>query len=135
MAAGFRWAGSIDGSEPIIRRFVVADTVVLSRGEIVNLESGEVDAGAAGDSAFLGPATEDVDNTDDGLSVSVITNPGAIYAVDDANVRVAGATLDLASGGLGVTGTSNADFKVWADSAADEPTLVVFNGNHAFGWA
>lgn len=131
--AGFRWAGSKDGSEPIIRQFTVKDAVVLSRGEMVNLESGEVDAGATNDTAFLGVATSDVDNTDDGLTVKVITNPGAIYAVDDANARVAGATLDLASGGMGVTTTSNADFKVWADSAADEPTLVVFNSNHAFG--
>lgn len=133
--AGFRWAGSIDGSEPIIRRFVVADAEVLSRGEMVNLESGELDAGATNDSAFLGPCTEDVDNTDDGLTCAVITNPGAIYAVDDANVRAAGATLDLGTGGLTVAATSNADFKVWADSAADEPTLVIFNGNHAFGWS
>jgi hypothetical protein len=130
--AGFRWAGSMDGSEPIIRKFVVKDTVVLSRNEMVNLESGEADAGATADTAFLGVATEDVDNTDDGLSVAVITNPMAIYAVEDANARVAGATLDLAAGGMGVAATSNADFKVWADSAADEPTLVVFNANHAF---
>lgn len=130
--AGFKWAGSIDGSEPIVRRFTVKDTVVLSRGEMVNLESGEADAGATNDSAFLGAATEDVDNTDDGLTVAVITNPGAIYAVVDANARAAGDTLDLASGGMGLTTTSNADFKVWADSGADEPTLVVFNANHAF---
>lgn len=130
--AGFRWAGSMDGSEPIIRRFTVKAAAVLSRNEMVNLESGEVDAGATNDAAFLGVATEDVDNTADGLTVAVITNPMAIYAVEDANARVAGATLDLAAGGMGVAATSNADFKVWADSAADEPTLVVFNQNHAF---
>lgn len=130
--AGFRWAGSMDGSDPIIRRFTVKASAVLSRNEIVNLESGEVDAGATNDTAFLGVATEDVDNTADGLTVAVITNPFAIYAVEDANARAAGATLDLASGGMGLASSSNADFKVWADSAADEPTLVVFNGNHAF---
>lgn len=130
--AGFKFAGSKDGSQPIIRKFVVADTVVLSRGEVVNLESGEVDAGATNDTAFVGVCTESVDNTNDGLSVSVITNPGAIWAVEDANARVAGATLDLASGGMGLSASVNADFIVWADSAADEPTLVVFNGNHVF---
>lgn len=135
MAAGFQWAGSIDGSEPIIRRFTVKASAVISRGEMCNLESGEVDAGATNDAAFLGPAVEDVDNTVDGHTVQVITNPGAIYAIADANVRAAGDKLDLASGGLGVTTDSNHDFIVWADSAADEPTLVTWYGNHAFGWA
>lgn len=133
--AGFQWAGSIDGSEPIIRKFTVKASAVLSRGEMLNLESGEADAGATNDSAFLGPATEAVDNTVDGHTVECITNPGAIYAVEDANVRAAGDTLDLETGGLAVAATSNADFKVWADSTADEPTLVIFNGNHAFGWS
>lgn len=135
MAAGFTWAGSIDGSEPIIREFPIQNADTVSRGMIVNLESGEADPGATNDAAFLGIALADVDNTNDGLSVRVITNPGAIYSVVDANVRLAGATLDLATGGMGLAASSNADFKVWANSAADEPTLVVFNGNHAFGWA
>lgn len=128
--AGFTWYGSLDGSEPIIQSFVVADAEVLSRGELVNLESGEVDAGASGDTALVGIATEAVDNTDDGLSVKCIINPNAIYSVEDANVRAAGATLDIASGGMGVTTTSNADLLVVADSAADEPTLVTFAGSH-----
>lgn len=133
--AGFQWAGSIDGSEPIIRKFTVKASAVISRGEMLNLESGEADAGATNDAGFLGAATEAVDNTVDGHEVECITNPGAIYAVKDANVRAAGDTLDLGSGGLTVAASSNADFKVWADSTADEPTLVIFNGNHAFGWA
>ena len=95
----------------------------------------EADAGASNDAAFLGAATEAVDNTVDGHIVECIVNPGAIYAVEDANVRVVGDKLDLASGGLGVTTDSNHDFIVWANSTADEPTLVIFNGNHAFGWA
>jgi hypothetical protein len=132
---GFVWAGSIDGSEPIIRKFTVVASAVISRGEMLNLETGEADAGATSDSAFLGPATEAVDNTVDGHVVECITNPGAIYAVEDANARVAGAQLDLGSGGLTLAADSNHDFTVWADSAADEPTLVIFAGNHAFGWA
>lgn len=133
--AGFQWYGSTDGSDPIIRKFTVKASAVISRGEMLNLESGEADAGATNDAAFLGPATESVDNTVDGHIVECITNPGAIYAVVDANVRAAGALLDLASGGLGVTTDSNHDFIVWADSTASEPTLVTWYGNHAFGWA
>lgn len=135
MAAGFKWAGSIDGSEPILRTFTVKASAVISRGEMLNLESGEADEGATNDAAFLGPATEDVDNTVDGHTVECIVNPGAIYAVVDANVRTAGDKLDLASGGLGLTTDSNHDFLVWADSTASEPTLVIWLGNHAFGWA
>ncbi len=135
MAAGFKWAGSTDGSEPILRRFTVKASAVISRGEMCNLETGEADAGATNDAGFLGPATEAVDNTVDGHTVEIITNPGAIYSIVDANARVAGALLDLASGGLGVTTDSNHDFIVWADSSATEPTLVTWYGNHAFGWA
>lgn len=130
MASGFVWAGSLDGSEPIIQKFVVKNAAVISKGELLNLESGEADAGASGDTGLIGAAVEDVDNSDDGLYVKAIVNPNAIYRVVDANARVAGATLDLASGGLGVTTTNNADLLVVADSAADEPTLVTFNGTH-----
>lgn len=128
--AGFQWAGSLDGSEPIVQEFVVADTVVLSRGELVNLESGEVDAAATADTALVGIAAVAVDNTDDGESVKVIINPGAIYAVTDANARSAGDTLDIGSGGLTVAASSNADLLVVSDSTADEPTRVTFNGTH-----
>lgn len=129
---GFKWAGSMDGSEPIVRKFVVKNDAVIARGAMVNLESGEADLGATDDSAFIGVATETVDNSDDGLYIAVVSNPFAIYSVVDANARKAGDTLDLATGGLALTTSTNADFVVWADSAADEPTLVVFNANHAF---
>lgn len=127
----FIWVGSTDGSEPIIKTFPVKDTVVLSKGELVNLESGEADAAATGDTALLGIATHAVDNTNDGETVAVIVNPGAIYADEsDTNIRLAGATLDIASGGLGVTTSSNADLLVWENSTATEKTKVVFNGSH-----
>jgi hypothetical protein len=128
----FRYCGSIDGSEPILRRFVVKDEAVIARGAIVNLESGEVDLGATNDTGFLGVANETVDNTDDGETIEVITNPGAIYAVVDANARKAGDLLDIATGALGVTTSTNADLKVWCDSTASEPTQVIFNDNRAF---
>lgn len=128
--AGFKWVGSIDGSEPIYKNYTVKDTVVLSRGEMCNLETGEADAGATGDTALIGVATHDCDNTDDGEIVEVIANPGAIYEVEDNNVRLAGALLDLATGGMGLAAASNNEFIVWKDSAADEPTQVIFNGTH-----
>lgn len=130
--AGFKWVGSLDGSEPIIVSYPVVDTVILSRGEMVNLESGEVDAGATADTALLGIALADVDNTDDGLYVKVIVNPWAIYEVEDNNARLAGATLDLATGGMGVASSSNIELKVVANSADDEPTRVMIHTAHAF---
>lgn len=131
MPAGFSYYGDLSGGgNSVIRKYAVADAEIISKGELCNLESGEVDAGATGDTALIGAAVEYVDNTDDGLYVHVICNPFAIYSVEDANARVAGATLDIASGGMGVAASSNADLIVVADSAADEPTLVTFNGTH-----
>lgn len=130
MGAGFTWAGSLDGSEPIVQKFVVKASAVISAGELVNLESGEADAAATGDTALIGAAVNSVDNTADGEVVYVIINPGAIYAVKDANARAAGATLDIGTGGMTVAASSNADLLVTADSSSSQPTLVTFNGKH-----
>jgi hypothetical protein len=130
--AGFRWAYDICGSAEIIIPFVVKDTVVVLEGMVLNLESGEVDKGAAADTALMGVAVSAVDNTDDGESVKVIVNPFAVYAVTDANVRVAGALLDLDSAATGLTTASSNTFIVVRDSAATEDTLVMFNQTHVW---
>lgn len=130
MPAGFTWAGSLDGSEPIIQEFVVKASAVISKGEMCNLESGEADAAATGDTALIGAAVEAVDNTVDGHYVRVIVNPNAIYRVTDANARVPGALLDLASGAMGLTTDSNHDVMVTDYSTAAQDTLVTFNGTH-----
>lgn len=127
----FEFAYTLDGSDPIIQEFVVKNAVVLSEGEFVNLESGEVDSGATNDAEFVGIAVSDVDNTSDGLTVRCIVNRYAVYKVTDANARTVGDTLDLASGAQGVTTSSNADFKVVRSSSATEPTYVMVTaGNH-----
>jgi hypothetical protein len=126
----FEFAYCLDGSTPIIEKITVADTVVLSEGEMVNLESGELTTAVTGDTALVGVAVEAVDNTDDGLSCAVITNEAAVYRVTDATERQKGATLDIATGALGVTTSSNADLIVVEYSTASEPTLVTFNNTH-----
>lgn len=127
----FEWAYSLDGSDPVIQTFVVKASAVLSEGEMVNLESGEVDAGVTNDAAFVGIAVADCDNTADGESVRCIVNRFAVYKCTDANARTVGDTLDLASGGLGVTTNSNADLLVVKSSSATEPTYVMVTvGNH-----
>lgn len=128
--AGFVWAYNLNGGPPIIKKYVVKDTVVLSKGEMVTIDGAEVDAGASNDGAFVGVCVEAVDNTNDGLSVSVITNPDAVYRVTDANARNANVALDLASGGMGVTTDSNSDLLVVRTSTASEKTEVTFNLTH-----
>lgn len=129
--AGFTWAYNLSGGTPLILEFVVADTEVISAGELLNLESNEATAAATNDAALIGAALQDVDNTADGLTVKAIANPDAVYSVADANARAAGATLDIATGGMGVAASSNVDLIVVRDCAADEPTLVMIaHGEH-----
>lgn len=128
---GFEWAYSLDGSDPIIQEFVVTASAVLSKGEMCTLTSNEANAGATNDASFIGIAEFTVDNTVDGHTVRCIVNRFAVYAVTDANARSVGDTLDLASGGQGVTTSSNADFLVVKSSSASEPTYVMITvGNH-----
>jgi hypothetical protein len=127
----FEWAYSLDGSDPIRQEFVVTAGAIISRGEMCTLTSNEANAGATNDATFIGIATEDVDNTVDGHTVHVIVNRFAVYKCVDANARLVGATLDLASGGQGVASSSNVDFLVVKSSSATEPTYVMIaNGEH-----
>lgn len=127
---GFEFAYTLDGSAPILRTQTVKNAVVITRGEMLNLETGELDTAATSDTALAGVAVEDCDNTSDGLSCEYIINENAVYRVTDNNARLAGATLDIASGGRGVATSSNADLIVLEDSTATEPTLVTFNNTH-----
>jgi len=128
---GFEWAYSLDGSDPVIQEFTVTASAVLSAGEFCNLASNEANAGATNDAALIGVAVEDVDNTVDGHTVRVIVNRYAVYKVADANARSVGDTLDLATGGQGVTTNSNADLLIVKSSSATEPTYVMVTvGNH-----
>jgi hypothetical protein len=128
----FKFAYDLRGGDPIIQKFPVKDTVVLSRGEMVNLESGEVDSAATNDAALVGITVAAVDNTADGEYAYVIVNRWAVYVDEnDANARTINAPLDLATGALGVTSDTNSDLKVVVTSTATEPTYVVINtGEH-----
>lgn len=128
--AGFVFAYSLSGTAPIIETMIVKASVVLSKGEMTNLESNEVDTAAAADTALLGVTVEAVDNTVDGHTVRVIVNEDAVYSVADANARSKGDLLDLASGALGVTTASSNTLIVVEASTATEPTLVTFNQTH-----
>lgn len=131
--AGFTFRFLIGGGKPDVQRLTFKDTETITKGDLVNLESGEVDLAATADTNLLGAAEETVAGTDSTSKIDVITNPDAVYAVVDNNARVKGATLDLtgSTGAQGVTTSSNKEFVVHADSAADQPTLVRINiGKH-----
>ena len=129
--AGFEFAYCTHGGAPLTFNFPVVDTDVLSIGEMVTITSGEAAAGASGDATLAGAAQEAVDNTADGETVNVICDPDAVYAVTDAVARLAGATLDIASGGMGVTTSGDADLVVVRNSTASEKTYVMIShGEH-----
>lgn len=131
--AGFRFMYRLGGGQPTIQKLTFKDTETLYKGDLVNLETGEIDLAATNDSALVGIVLLTTAGTDSTTQVECITDADAVYAVYDANARKIGATLDItgAAGAMGVTTSSNADLIVVADSTADEWTLVKINhGEH-----
>jgi hypothetical protein len=131
--AGFTFRYRTSGGAPTIRKLKAKDTETLTKGDMLNLESGEVDLGATADVGFLGVCLDTGARVDSTTDVWLITDGDAVYAVTDANARLAGATLDLAgaTGAQGVAASSNKEFVVVAPSTAAEETLVRFNvGKH-----
>jgi len=137
-SAGFRYRGTLSGglgAAPWIQDVLAADTATYYKGDLVNLETGELDPVATNDSAILGAVLETVSCTDSTTYVKVICNPDAVYGVYDANARLIGAQLDISTtaGAMTVTTDSNHDLVVVANSSATEETLVMIaHGKHAF---
>jgi hypothetical protein len=130
---GFKYRGRLNGGPPTTQTLTFKDTETLTKGDMVNLETGEVDLGATADTALLGIALETKDGTDSTTTIECIVDSDAIYGVYDANARVKGATLDLAgtTGQQTVGASSNKEFVVHEASTASEETLVRFNiGKH-----
>jgi hypothetical protein len=131
--AGFTFRYRTSGGAPTIKVLKSKDTETLTKGDMVNLESGEVDLAATGDVALLGVVLDTGARTDSTTDVTYISDPDAVYAVADANARLAGATLDIAgaTGAQAVATSSNKEFVVVAPSTATQETLVRFNvGKH-----
>lgn len=130
---GFRFRYTLSGNPPVIGTYTIKDTETLTEGDLVNLESGEIDLAATGDTALVGMVKETAAGTDSTTQYKVIMNPDAVYGVYDATARVAGATLDIAgaTGAMTIAASSNTDVIVVADSAANEETLVqIIEGSH-----
>lgn len=131
--AGFTFAYRLSGGQPTVKKIVMKDTETLTKGDLANLETGQIDLAATADAKLLGAVQETVAGTTAVTKVEVITDVDAVYSVTDANARVEGATLDLtgATGAQGVTTSSNKEFVVVATCTASQPTLVRFNvGKH-----
>lgn len=132
--AGFTFAYRLSGAAPTIQDFLFADTETLTKGDMINLETGTADLLATNDEGIAGVALETKAGTADVDRVKIITDPDAVYSVVDANARLVGATLDIsgATGAQTVTTSSNKEFVVVAETSATEPTLVIINHNKHF---
>ena len=147
-ANGFDWRYNVSGGRPLILTLVMKDTETLTRGDMLNIESGEVDLAATGDTAlagiFVGPENPEdaVDGkpgtlagTDSTTIVKVLVNPDAVYAdANDTSARLAGATLDIsgATGAQTVAASSNTEFVVVERKrqASAETRLMICSSAH-----
>lgn len=134
-SAGFRFRYRQGGGQPTIQTLTIKDTETLTKGDLVNIETGEIDLAATNDTAITGVVLETKAGTDSTTTYKVITDADAVYGVYDPNARVIGATLDIAgaTGAMTVAASSNVDLIVVANSTAAEETLVMIaHGEHVF---
>jgi len=127
--AGFTFRYRLSGGAPTIQVFKSKDTETLTKGDLLNMETGEVDLAATADAALVGICLDTGARVDSTTDVTCITDADAVYGVADANARLAGALLDIAgaTGAMTVAADSNHDVLVVAPSSATEETLVTFN--------
>jgi len=129
--SGFEFRYRESGGAPTIISVIAKDTETLTRGDLINIESGEADLAATGDVALLGVAQQTVAATTAVTPLEVISDDDAVYAYNDGTAHKVGATLDLvgATGAQQLAASSNKDFVVVATTAATEETLVKINPN------
>jgi hypothetical protein len=130
-STGFRYRGRRCGGPPTIQKFVAASAATYHKGDLISLSSGEAELAASNDSTFLGICNET--KVCDGVAttgdkIEVIVDEDGIYGVYDANARTKGTVLDIAglTGAMTIAADSDTDVMVYANSAADEETLVCF---------
>ena len=146
-ANGFIWRYNLSGGRPLILTFIMKDTETFTVGDMMNVETGQVDLGATADTglagAFVGPFDPKdakvgepgkVDGTTAVTVVKVIVNPDAVYGVFDENARQPGAALDIsgATGAQTVAASSNKEFVVVERKmqTADETRVMISQADH-----
>ncbi len=142
--AGFTWRYSLSGGKSRWAEFQSQDTETLTKGDLMNVNSGEVDLGATGDNDFagvlLGVATQSVDLETAGVVAAVtsstwlrvIIDPGAVYGIVDANARDAATNLAISgnTGAMALATPGNNDVRVveTKKAAADETKVIIHPG-------
>lgn len=131
---GFRFRYRMSGGNPTILSLTFKDTETLTKGDMINVETGLADLGVTTDANFAGVALETKAGTTAVSTIKVISDADAVYGVYDANARLAGATLDIAgaTGAQTIATSSGKEFIVVANSSATEETLVMFNNDAHF---
>ena len=151
--AGFEWKYNVSGGRPLVHTLYAKATETLTKGDIMNVETGEVDLAATADTALIG-AFQGAENPDDEKNssgvktsgvvyctdsttiVKVIVNPDAVYATADSNARQPGATLDIsgATGAQGVAASANTEFVVVERkrATADDTRVLIIATLHPF---
>ena len=132
----------------MILTFLMKDSETFTRGDMMNIESGEVDLMVTSDVAaagvFVGPENPDdavdgkpgtVSGTDSTTIVKVIVNPDAVYAdANDTSARLAGALLDVsgATGAQTIAASSNTEFVVVERKrqSSDETRVQIASTSH-----
>jgi hypothetical protein len=85
MAYGARYVGTTDGkSNAITKEFIVQNGVTVTKGDFVRLGSGVLTSASQAANRILGVAKETVVG-DGTLTCQVITEPNALYLVDNDN--------------------------------------------------
>jgi len=130
---GFKFRFRKNGKPETYQQLLFQGSETLTKGDMVSLDTGEVDLAVTSDTALLGVVTETKTGVDSTTYIEVLVDEDAVYGVYDPNVRLKGATLDIAgaTGAQTVAASSNKEFVVYAPSTASEETLVRFNvGKH-----
>lgn len=130
---GFRYRYRLSGGPATILTLTCKDNETLSKGDLANLETGEIDLAATNDTTMVGVILETKVGVDSTTTYKVVSDADAVYGVYDANARAIGATLDIAgtTGAMTVAASSNVDLIVVANSTAAEETLVMIaHGEH-----
>ncbi len=131
---GFRFRYRLSTGIPTIISLTFKDTETLTKGDMINVETGLADLGATTDANFAGVALETKAGTTAVTTIKVIADADAVYGVYDPNARLAGATLDIAgaTGAQTIAASSGKEFIVVANSSATEETLVMVNNDAHF---
>ncbi len=129
-SAGFKYEGRLSGGPDLFMDLNFKDTETLTKGDLVNLETGELDLAAS----LVGAVRETKAGVDSTTPISVYYAPDAIYSVYDANARAMGATLDIAgtTGAMTVAASSSVDLIVIGGLLATERTLVMIHRTEHF---